>query len=75
MIVCLDVAYSDAAAYGAGITFRDWTGANALEERLVQLSDVQEYEPGQFFRRELPCLLAVLKALPPVDACWGMVVL
>ncbi len=41
MIACLDVAYSDAAAYSAGITSRDWTDANALEERLVGLSNVQ----------------------------------
>ena len=67
MIACVDVAYTDTTAYAAGITFRDWTDANALKEQLVQLSDVQEYEPGQFFRRELPCLLAVLRALPPVD--------
>ncbi len=67
MIACLDVAYSDAAAYSAGLIFRNWKDANALEERLVQLSDVEEYEPGQFFRRELPCLLAVLKVLPAVE--------
>ena len=28
--------------------------------------EVQSYQPGQFFRRELPCLLAVLPELPPV---------
>lgn len=49
MIACVDVAYTDATAYAAGITFRDWTDASAFEERLVQLSNVQEYEPGQFF--------------------------
>src|SRR6185369_8923571 len=38
-----------------------------LEERRVPLSNVQQYEPGQFFRRELPCLLAVLKVLPTAD--------
>jgi deoxyribonuclease V len=27
---------------------------------------VHAYQPGQFFRRELPCLLAVLRELPPV---------
>lgn len=67
MIACVDVAYTDATAYAAGIIFRDWTDPNALKEHLVRLSHVHEYEPGQFFRRELPYLLAVLKALPPVD--------
>jgi deoxyribonuclease V len=67
MIACLDVAYSGASAYAAGLTFREWTDANALEERRVPLSNVQQYEPGQFFRRELPCLFAVLKVLPTAN--------
>jgi deoxyribonuclease V len=67
MIACLDVAYGYAAAYASGLTFERWVDANALEERVVQVSNVQAYEPGQFFRRELPCLLAILKVLPPVD--------
>ncbi len=67
MIVCLDVAYGDGAAYAAGITAREWTDASAVEERVIQVPIVQPYEPGQFFRRELPCLLAVLKTLLPVD--------
>jgi len=67
MIACLDVAYRDAAAFAAGTIARQWVDANVLEEQVVQLSNLQAYEPGQFFRRELPCLLAVLKALPTVD--------
>ena len=67
MIVCLDVAYGDKAACAAGITAREWTDASAVEERAIQVPNAQPYEPGQFFRRELPCLLAVLKTLPPVD--------
>ena len=67
MIACLDVAYGNAAAYAAGIAAGEWTHANSVEERVVQVSNVQAYEPGQFFRRELPCLLAILKVLPPVD--------
>ena len=67
MIACLDVAYGDEAACAAGITAREWTDASAVEEPVVQVRNVQPYEPGQFYRRELPCLLAVLKTLPPVD--------
>jgi deoxyribonuclease V len=67
MIACLDVAYGNAAGYAAGVTFCRWADANPVEERVVQVSNVQAYEPGQFFRRELPCLMAVLKGLPPMD--------
>jgi deoxyribonuclease V len=66
MIACLDVAYGDAAAYAAGVVFRDWPDATPLEERVVPIVGVHPYQSGQFFRRELPCLLAVLKALPAV---------
>ncbi len=67
MIACLDVAYGDAAAYAAGITFRDWADATPLEERVAAVAKVELYQSGQVFRRELPGLLAVLKTLPPVD--------
>lgn len=68
MIACLDVYYRDAGACAAGVVFRDWSDASALDEETVQIADVQPYEPGQFYRRELPCLLAVLRVLPPVDS-------
>jgi deoxyribonuclease V len=29
----------------------------------MQVSDVEPYQSGQFYRRELPCILAVLKSL------------
>lgn len=67
MIACLDVDYRDAGACAAAIVFRDWSDAVATEERTVWIAEVQPYEPGQFFRRELPCLLAVLRTLPPIE--------
>jgi deoxyribonuclease V len=66
MIACLDVDYRDDAAFAAGIVFGNWPDANALDEKVVRVTDVQAYQSGQFFRRELPCLLSILKALPPV---------
>ena len=41
--------------------------ADAVAEKVVTLANVAPYLPGQFFLRELPCLLAVLKSLPPVS--------
>ncbi len=66
MIACLDVDYRDAAAYAAGIAFHDWSDAAPATEKVISVAEVQPYQPGQFFRRELPCLLAVLRELPPV---------
>jgi deoxyribonuclease V len=67
MLVCLDVSYRDNFACAAGVTFRDWADAKALDEKIVHVDKVEPYQPGQFYRRELPCLLAVLQKLPPVD--------
>lgn len=67
MIACLDVDYRDTGACAAAVVFRDWSDAAATEDRTAQIAEVQPYEPGQFFRRELPCLLAVLRALPPIE--------
>jgi deoxyribonuclease V len=67
MLACLDVNYRDPRACAAAVVFRDWNDAVATEERTVQIAEVQPYEPGQFYRRELPCLLAVLGTLPPLE--------
>lgn len=67
MIACLDVDYRETEACAAAVTFLDWGDASSREERVVRIPDVQPYEPGQFFRRELPCLLEVLKTLPELS--------
>src|SRR5262245_50765125 len=67
MIACVDVHYKKTQAVAAGIAFRDWLDESVVEERVVSLPDIQPYQSGQFFIRELPCLLAVLRVLPPVQ--------
>jgi deoxyribonuclease V len=62
MIVALDVQYnqtqSDATA--AAVVFAQWTDAVPTADYSCVIENVQPYVPGEFFRRELPCLLAVL---------------
>src|SRR5262245_40063803 len=67
MIACVDVGYQDTSAVAAGIAVRDWLDDSVVAELVVLLSDIPPYESGQFFIRELPCLLAVLRVLPPVQ--------
>jgi deoxyribonuclease V len=60
MIACTDVHYANTHAIAACILFRDWSDAHpdlAITERV---DDPAPYEPGRFYRRELPALLAVL---------------
>lgn len=62
MLVCLDVDYRrNDTARAAAIFFADWGSDEASEVRVVSVAAVQPYQPGQFYVRELPCLLAVLE--------------
>jgi deoxyribonuclease V len=64
LIACVDVHYRDPCATAAALFFERWDAATASAVRVLELSDVAPYEPGHFFRRELPCLSAVLDRPP-----------
>ncbi len=63
MIYAFDVYYSNNIAQAAAIGFGHWT------DRLPQVSEreliinIQDYVPGEFYKRELPCILKVLGKL------------
>ncbi|MFP6896454.1 MAG: hypothetical protein VCA38_07625, partial [Roseibacillus sp.] len=59
MHAALDVHYSDE---GACVGFAKWTDEEPVLTKLVTLPGPAAYEPGQFYRRELDPLLAILKA-------------
>lgn len=69
MLYALDVDYRpDGAALAAAVGFARWTDAAPAEERTALVASVEPYEPGAFYKRELPCLRAVLAAVAgPVD--------
>lgn len=60
---CVDVDYrADGSAMAACVAFSDWTEAAPAFERTLRVAHVEPYVSGAFFRRELPCILAVLEA-------------
>jgi deoxyribonuclease V len=63
--VCVDVDYRDDGARAALVAFNDWRDEAIAGERVELIRDVAPYEPGQFYKRELPCLLRVLDGLDP----------
>lgn len=65
MKVVLDVDYRDGDAYAvaSAIAFKDWSDSSPLETVSIKISPVAPYEPGSFYKRELPCLLKALTAL------------
>lgn len=64
MIVCVDVAYADDTAFAAGVFFDGWSAATPSHERVVRVDGIEPYLPGQFFRRELPPILALVAVAP-----------
>ncbi|HJT27676.1 MAG TPA: endonuclease V [Pyrinomonadaceae bacterium] len=62
-IGCLDVYYVDPRAAAACVVLSSWQASEPDECVLRPIDQVMPYEPGAFYRRELPCLEEVLKAL------------
>jgi deoxyribonuclease V len=64
---CLDAAYSNSAAAAACVLFAAWDAAAPLHVLTARRAAAAAYEPGAFYKRELPLLLAVLEQLehPP----------
>jgi len=64
MILAVDVQYvGDERACAAAVSFHGWSDEVAAHEAVVEVRDVEPYVPGQFYRRELPCILALLDTL------------
>src|SRR5215831_14465093 len=66
-IACLDAAYSDTSASGACALFSTWDAAKPVRVLTYRQGAAAAYQPGSFYKRELPILLAILKQLerPP----------
>lgn len=63
MLACVDVDYRGTEALAACVVFRAWSDAVGVAERIERVVEVAPYEPGAFYRRELPCLLSVLQTI------------
>ncbi|MFL6232782.1 MAG: endonuclease V [Thermoanaerobaculia bacterium] len=67
LVVCVDVDYRDSTAVAAGVWFQGWEASKAEVEVVTRLDEVAPYQPGEFYRRELPCVLAVLERGPAAE--------
>lgn len=61
MLLAMDVQYQGDQALVAAVAFNDWHSAQACGQYLSRVGPVAPYLPGQFYKRELPCLLALLQ--------------
>lgn len=62
LIAAIDVAYGPQGAAAACVLFHAFGDAAPASEHIARITEVADYEPGAFYKRELPCILAVLRA-------------
>ncbi|PZO36968.1 MAG: endonuclease V [Pseudanabaena frigida] len=63
MIFAVDVDYRDSKAVAAGIGFNDWEDSIPANTFIEQTDKVEDYQPGEFYKRELPIILLLLEKL------------
>lgn len=61
MILALDTYYQNNKAKTVCIGFQNWTDEHPADILTEELDSVEEYQPGAFYKRELPCILSILK--------------
>lgn len=60
----MDVHYRDNdSATVAGILYREWESDQVEMTLVKEISQVATYEPGNFYKRELPCLLSLFNGI------------
>jgi deoxyribonuclease V len=60
MILAVDVDYSENTAFVAGVLFSKWEDVEAKDIFTSTIDEINEYQPGSFYKRELPCILQLL---------------
>lgn len=60
MIYCFDTYYGDHYAKTAVVGIENWEAATPSFELSDVINEVNDYESGSFYKRELPCLLSII---------------
>ena len=70
MILAFDTYYSENKAKTVCICFENWTDTDIVKVHTEILEDVEEYTSGEFYKRELPCILSLLSKIdiPIIEA-------
>jgi deoxyribonuclease V len=60
MVLSLDVHYRNDKAKIVGVLF-EWDDISSKKIIIECIDKVEEYSPGEFYKRELPCLLKIIE--------------
>ena len=69
MIACVDVGYTKTVARAACVVINNWRASHPIAEHVAKIYEAKDYQPGAFYRRELPCIQAVLDKLNQPPTC------
>lgn len=60
MIIAIDVHYRETFAKVVSIEFANWQDTEPTHIHIQKVNEVAEYISGEFYKRELPCILEIL---------------
>jgi deoxyribonuclease V len=60
VVLAVDVYYKESRAKAVGALF-EWSDEYSRDIRSIIIEGVEEYMPGEFYKRELPCILKVVE--------------
>ena len=63
MILAFDSYYFDNKAKTVALQFADWQDPEPIAVYSEILQGIADYEPGNFYKRELPCILSLMKQI------------
>ncbi len=67
MHLAFDTYYFENKAKTVCIAFKSWTDSEIQNIYKEILEDIEEYKSGEFYKRELPCILSLLRKIPVND--------
>ncbi|MCD0470896.1 endonuclease V [Flavobacterium sp. JAS] len=63
MILAFDTYYFDGKAKTVCLEFTEWNQSENFKVHTEIIDNVEEYIPGEFYKRELPCILSLLNKM------------
>ena len=67
MILAFDSYYFENSAKTVCVAINEWTSAEPSKIYTAVMEGIEEYVPGQFFKRELPCILSLFNQVDKTD--------
>lgn len=63
MILAFDTYYFENKAKTVCISFDDWSDEENYTVETETIENIEEYQSGEFYKRELPCILSLLNKI------------